>query len=252
MDLWNKPKPRNKISAMLGNLDTGGLALAGLATLPGALYALSVNPYLWDKSTEDEDEYSPSHKSMRESATQKGVLLNDKARHPSHSFYAPKDSWNELVSSPSGKRRVEKKYKIDASPIPAAYRGMLHYTPKGREGILAHELGHVEQDEEEKLNRLNQRLYGLGTTFSLAGSATAGLSRSDKTALAGALLGTLGTLPMLGFEIGAARRGSKLMGEHNSNKSKLWSYVGLPAYAAVAAAPLLTYGLKKMQGGYTA
>lgn len=129
-------------------------------------------------------------------------------------------------------------------------------------GVLAHELGHAQQRKflNSPLGRASIILPALGQLLGLGSSAMVG---DEDTGRNLALASSASTLPMLGYEFDASRRGSKLLRD-TLKRSGEWAklglgekaikrlapFVGLPTYMNLAATPLLLHGVKKYLGGY--
>lgn len=131
------------------------------------------------------------------------------------------------------------------------------YLGRGRmpqPGVLAHELGHTTQKIFAK--PLGNFLYAAGRHTPILGLLGATLSGDESKARTSAALGSLGALPMLGYEANASWRGSQLLKglkglKGVSRLGRVGSFIGLPTYAILAALPWLGYGMKKHMHGYT-
>jgi hypothetical protein len=126
------------------------------------------------------------------------------------------------------------------------------YRPLPDLGMLAHELGHSQQQLLWKNKMLARAaIAGMKGAPAVAGLAAAALDDEDKARLAvGA--GTAAATPMLAAEVDASRRGYQALKNVKglSGMQRLRPFAGVPTYAGVASIPLLAYLLKKKMGGY--
>ena len=179
----------------------------------------------------------------------------------------------DLYAANPDLRRVK---EVGPSMIPAGP----HYNPKNdsigysgkapSSGILAHELGHAQQKWTPKRMKL-QQFSRLGAQLSPLAALYAGVSKDEDKARNAAIGSTAVSLPMLFNEYDASRRGAKMLrnlpadhpalralqsGPSSSLRRRLVNaarrnpYIGLPTYALMASIPGLTYGAKKLTGGY--
>jgi hypothetical protein len=121
------------------------------------------------------------------------------------------------------------------------------FPAKGHEAILAHEMGHARQSPAAL--RLGMGPLGLG----MAGMSLAGWTdRKDRGKLYGAL-GSAALLPLLGMELDASWKGSKLLKQHGQKGflRRLKSFGGVPTYAGMAALPYLMYKWKDWRDAYS-
>jgi hypothetical protein len=114
-------------------------------------------------------------------------------------------------------------------------------------GTAAHELGHAKQSPAW-LNARQLGMLGPGLTpWYIAG--TRDEDRARNAAIAGGLAG----VPMVANEANASARGySVLRRMGKSMPTSMRAFGGVPSYAALLAAPYLTYSIKKHFGGYKA
>jgi hypothetical protein len=117
-------------------------------------------------------------------------------------------------------------------------------------GVLAHEVGHgVGPSAYLKggMRQLSMLLPGLNLGQVL-------LAKDEDHGRMGAMLSPLTAAPLLGSEIDASVRGSKILSKLTKGKlpllQRLSPFVGLPTYAAFAASPALAHLIKKNMGGY--
>lgn len=120
-------------------------------------------------------------------------------------------------------------------------------------GVLAHELGHA-MGPKHYMNSLSRVAGKFGP---LLGGGMALLADDEKVGLLSALLGTGAAGHMLASEIDASVRGAKILRKFTEQAKlptnrlvRLSPFLGLPSYAAVAAAPLTAYMINKRLGGY--
>jgi hypothetical protein len=112
---------------------------------------------------------------------------------------------------------------------------------QARPWVPAHELGHVKSQE------VNPGVTGFTTRFynPLAGplgAMAAPLAPTRNLARAVAAMSVGASLPMLANEVMASHYGGKLLARQSGhNLDYLKAYGGVPSYAAVAAAPLVSY-----------
>jgi hypothetical protein len=142
---------------------------------------------------------------------------------------------------------------LDADGIPASggiIGGMGGGGILDRAPVLAHELGHAEQQASKALS-LKLRMPAM-----LAGGAAGGgvlLTKDRDRAKLYAGLGSAASLPILFNEYDASRRGAGLVKQLMPGASKSLRrlpYVGLPTYAALALSPWAAYAGKSAMGGY--
>lgn len=119
-----------------------------------------------------------------------------------------------------------------------------------RPGILAHEVGHGVGPKaylKGNVRSLSMLLPGLNLGQVL-------LAKDEEQGRMGAMVSPLTAAPLLGSEIDASVRGSKLLSKLTKGKlsllQKLSPFVGLPTYAAFAFSPALAHAIKKNLGGY--
>ena len=117
-------------------------------------------------------------------------------------------------------------------------------------GVLAHEVGHgVGPSAYLKggARMLSMLLPGLNLGQVL-------LAKNEDEGRMGAMVSPLTAAPLLGSEIDASVRGSKILSKLTKGKlsmlQRLSPFVGLPTYAAFAASPALAHLIKKNMGGY--
>jgi len=111
-------------------------------------------------------------------------------------------------------------------------------------GVLAHELGHLQQRSKlmpvASIMRFGGGLGALGAAF----------AKDKKRARNYALAGSASMVPLLLVEMDASRRGSQYISALNKarklNYSKLKPWVGVPTYAMAAASPLAVYALRTL------
>lgn len=130
--------------------------------------------------------------------------------------------------------------------------------PRVSRGVLAHELGHAAVDERLRnvggldLRSPNSLLNLLGKMGPGVGILGAGLAKDDDTARRFAVGGTLASAPLLANELAASHIGGRaLAGTHGGRLGRragnyFSAYRGIPTYAANAAAPMATYGLRRL------
>jgi hypothetical protein len=116
---------------------------------------------------------------------------------------------------------------------------------KGREGILAHELGHYTRGTG--LAQLGRQLHGVGSMSALLPA----IMKDDDNASMAAAAGSAFSLPMVADESLASWAGSKAL-RGNGFMRRLAPFAGVPTYALAASLPWGVYGAKKLFGGYTA
>ena len=131
-------------------------------------------------------------------------------------------------------------------------------------GVLAHELGHATQGLNRSPIKKMLALKGLSGLGGLGGFLGAIFSSDEDTARKSAILGTLGSAPLVGVEAHASYRGSRILNQMLKSQgkapvgmlSKLRAlknpWLGVPTYLLGATAPLQAYGAMKMFGGYSA
>lgn len=136
-------------------------------------------------------------------------------------------------------------------PVMAAAKGYNdHIFPKivpdtdtGRMAMTARAIGHTTPGKAlAKAQVLGKGVKEVGTMGAL-------LSRDEDTSRNSALLGTAGALPAVVNEIGAARRGMKMM-QGQGYKGGARAFGVLPAYLADASLPLAAHYTKKLFGGF--
>ena len=136
-------------------------------------------------------------------------------------------------------------------PVIAAAKGYNdHIFPKivpdtdtGRMAMTARAIGHTTPGKAlAKAQVLGKGVKEIGTMGAL-------LSRDEDTSRNSALLGTAGALPAVVNEIGAARRGMKMM-QGQGYKGGARAFGVLPAYLADASLPLAAHYTKKLFGGF--
>lgn len=117
-------------------------------------------------------------------------------------------------------------------------------------GVLAHEVGHgVGPSAYLKggARTISMLLPGLNLGQVI-------LARNEDEGRMGAMASPLTAAPLLGSEIDASVRGSKILSKLTKGKlsmlQRLSPFVGLPTYAAFAASPALAHLIKKNMGGY--
>jgi hypothetical protein len=112
-------------------------------------------------------------------------------------------------------------------------------------GVLAHELGHAVGGKGMMVaNVLGKQGLGIGTLMSLLSNNK---SDGENSALVGTALGG----GLLASELDASRRGYRMLRDLGSGrKAALKSFIGIPAYLAAAATPLLAHHTKSRLGGY--
>lgn len=121
---------------------------------------------------------------------------------------------------------------------------------------LAHEAGHAMQtgkgfDSFAKLPiSFKLRMLGMGGGF---GSLGAAVSRDERYGLGSGIAGSAMMAPTVANELDASLKGFKALTRAAPRMplpNRLRTFVGLPTYAVAAAAPMATYGIKKLLGGY--
>lgn len=117
-------------------------------------------------------------------------------------------------------------------------------------GVLAHEVGHGVGPSvylKGGARMLSTLLPGLNLGQVL-------LAKNEDEGRMGAMVSPLTAAPLLGSEIDASVRGSKILSKLTKGKlsilQRLSPFVGLPTYAAFAASPALAHLIKKNMGGY--
>ncbi len=113
----------------------------------------------------------------------------------------------------------------------------------GRMALTARTIGHTTPGKAlAKAQVLGKGVKEIGTLGAL-------FSRDEDTSRNSALLGTAGALPAVANEIGAARRGMKMM-QNQGYKGGARTFGVLPAYLANASLPLAAHYTKKLFGGF--
>jgi uncharacterized membrane protein (UPF0127 family) len=129
-----------------------------------------------------------------------------------------------------------------------------HGPPSGpvtvRKGAVAHELGHATGKHFPG----GFHRGGLVKYLPLIGLVGTG-SRDENTARLSALGGTAISIPTIGEEIRASRRGAKALKALQGGKKmrfggRMGPYAGLITYLAAAGIPLAAYGVNKRKGYY--
>jgi hypothetical protein len=112
-------------------------------------------------------------------------------------------------------------------------------------GVLAHELGHAAGGKGlMAANVVGKQGLGLSTLLSL-------LSRDKQDGENTAMIGTALGGGLLASELDASRRGYRMLRDLGSGrKAALKSFIGIPAYLAATATPLLAHHTKSRMGGY--
>lgn len=112
-------------------------------------------------------------------------------------------------------------------------------------GVLAHELGHAAGGKGlMAANVVGKQGLGLSTLLSL-------LSRDKQDGENTAMIGTALGGGLLASELDASRRGYRMLRDLGSGrKAALKSFIGIPAYLAATATPLLAHHTKSRLGGY--
>jgi hypothetical protein len=148
-------------------------------------------------------------------------------------------------------------YPVGRSPpfvvnIPSAFGGS-HVS--GATG--AHELGHVRVQDWLKrrggpaLERMSRNLAAVGPQIGLGAASVAALL-PDKYALPLTIASTLAMAPTMISELAASHYGGKGLSQLHGGgifrrlRNYLAPYRGVPTYAAAAALPALTYGLRPL------
>lgn len=234
--LFEQPEPKKKkYHPILGTV--GALALPGLAVNTGSSALLS-------------SVQKPGHQ-----------RLNDLLEHLRNPELPTPPKWaapDRGIRASLEKAAASKGVKISESEFspygPGAYvdsSKSIHITPKTKDyfkpGILAHELGHVEQS---KLLR-SGAMHGIGKIGVGASGLTAAFTGNESTAKKAALAGAGLSAGVIASEISATARGIKHLRKGGiKGLRSLTPGVGLATYAAMAATPALTYKVKKALGGY--